>query len=112
MSILKYCINKLFFAGLSAVRYFIIELFFADSPNIQDDCQWDTVTVLSRGRRLPVFTGPSGKDDAGLRNFIKRLKERDFSGAIILEQWPDPPSLLNQARDKLQSMFKAEGHWS
>ncbi|MGA1864443.1 MAG: sugar phosphate isomerase/epimerase family protein [bacterium] len=60
---------------------------------------------------LPVFTGPSGKDDAGLRNFIKRLKERNFSGAIILEQWPDPPSLLNQARDKLQSMFKAEDYW-
>jgi sugar phosphate isomerase/epimerase len=60
---------------------------------------------------LPVFTGPSGKDDAGLRGFIKRLRERNFSGSIILEQWPDPPSLLNQARDKLQSMFKAEGYW-
>lgn len=60
---------------------------------------------------LPVFTGPSGKDDAGLRDFIKRLKERNFLGSIILEQWPVPPSLLNQARDKLQSMFKAEGYW-
>ncbi len=59
---------------------------------------------------LPLLTGPSGKDDAGLIGFIKRLKERRFSGSIILEQWPDPPSLLNQARDKLKSMFEAEGY--
>jgi sugar phosphate isomerase/epimerase len=59
---------------------------------------------------LPVFTGPSGKDDAGLRDFIKRLKERNFSGSIILEQWPNPPSLLNQAHDKLQRMLEAEGY--
>ena len=62
-----------------------------------------------RDTHMPIFTGPSKKNDIGLKGFIKRLKERNFSGSIILEQWPDPPLLLNQARDKLQRLFEAEG---
>ena len=50
---------------------------------------------------LTIFTGPSALNDAGMREFIKRLKKRSYSGAIILEQWPQPPTLLNQARDRL-----------
>ena len=50
---------------------------------------------------LPIFTGPSRENDAGVREFIKRLKDINFSGSIILEQWPDPPLLLNQAREQL-----------
>jgi phosphoglucan,water dikinase len=54
---------------------------------------------------LVVFTGPAKKNDKGIRGFVKRMKKRAFSGAIILEQWPDPPSLLNQAHDRLCDMF-------
>ncbi len=50
---------------------------------------------------LPVFTGPSGKDPSGIREFIRLIKERNFSGSIILEQWPDPPGLLKDARNRL-----------
>jgi phosphoglucan, water dikinase len=54
---------------------------------------------------LTVFTGPAQKDEKGIRGFVERMKKRAFSGAIILEQWPNPPSLLNQARDRLHTMF-------
>ncbi len=50
---------------------------------------------------LTIFTGPAGENDTGIRKLIKYLKRRNFSGSIILEQWPKPPSLLIQARDKL-----------
>jgi phosphoglucan,water dikinase len=50
---------------------------------------------------LPLFTGPAGKDSRGIEGFIQRLLQRRFSGAIILEQWPEPPTLLNTARDRL-----------
>jgi phosphoglucan,water dikinase len=50
---------------------------------------------------LPLFTGPAGRNDSGIRSLIKRLKKRSFHGSFILEQWPEPRSLLNQARDRL-----------
>lgn len=56
---------------------------------------------------LPLFTGPAGRDDAGIRGMLARLRQRKFSGSIILEQWPHPPSLLNQARDKLIQLLDA-----
>lgn len=58
---------------------------------------------------LPLFTGPAGLDDNGLRGFVHRLKARDYSGSIILEQWPDPPSLLLAAHDRLTEMFRGNG---
>jgi sugar phosphate isomerase/epimerase len=54
---------------------------------------------------LPIFTGPAEGEHAGMREFINRLQVRGFSGSIILEQWPVPPSLLNKARDKLYRMI-------
>ena len=54
---------------------------------------------------LTIFTGPAAKDAAGIQGFIRRIKQRGFSGSIILEQWPQPPSLLNQAREKLKAML-------
>ena len=54
---------------------------------------------------LALFTGPSGKDPAGIDGFVERMKRRSFCGCIILEQWPQPPRLLNQARDRLMRMF-------
>jgi len=56
---------------------------------------------------LTLFTGPAGRDAAGVREFIGRMKRRGFIGSLILEQWPQPPSLLNQARDTLQRMWNA-----
>lgn len=52
-------------------------------------------------RHLPLFSGPAGKDDSGIREFIERMKKRNFSGSIILEQWPEPLVLLKNARDRL-----------
>ncbi len=50
---------------------------------------------------LPFFTGPAGKDQTGIRGFIERMKNRNFSGSIILEQWPQPESLLVEIRTRL-----------
>jgi sugar phosphate isomerase/epimerase len=54
---------------------------------------------------LPLFTGPAGKDAFGIEGVIERLKKRSFSGSIIFEQWPEPPSLLNEARNRLCEMI-------
>lgn len=53
---------------------------------------------------LPIFTGPAGENDAGVRAAMERLVRRGFSGAIILEQWPEPHSLLLDARERLQAI--------
>jgi phosphoglucan,water dikinase len=58
-----------------------------------------------RDSHLPMFTGPAGKDSTGIRVLLERLTKRNFSGSIILEQWPDPPGLLNMARDKLNRLL-------
>lgn len=50
---------------------------------------------------LPLFTGPAGKDPSGIKRFIERMGKRGFSGCMILEQWPQPESLLNEARQRL-----------
>lgn len=57
---------------------------------------------------LPLFTGPSQNNDSGICALVERLKKRGFSGSIILEQWPQPPSLLNHARDRLYQIFNKE----
>ncbi len=54
---------------------------------------------------LTVFTGPSREDPSGIQGFVELMKRRRFSGSVILEQWPQPRSLLNQARDRLYQMF-------
>ncbi|MBF0565386.1 MAG: sugar phosphate isomerase/epimerase [Nitrospirae bacterium] len=56
---------------------------------------------------LPIFTGPAGNNPAGVTGLLSRLQRRGFDGAIILEQWPNPPSLLNESRDRLASICKA-----
>ena len=50
---------------------------------------------------LTVFTGPAGKDSSGITGLFERLKKRNFSGSIILEQWPSPEDLLVGARNRL-----------
>ena len=54
---------------------------------------------------LPLFTGPSGENVSGIAGFVTRMKMRDFKGSIIFEQWPEPPTLLNDARDRLYNMW-------
>ena len=58
-----------------------------------------------RDSHLPLFTGPSGRDESGIRGLMERILRRNFSGSIILEQWPQPPSLLNNARDRLMKLI-------
>ncbi|MDY6838058.1 MAG: sugar phosphate isomerase/epimerase family protein [Thermodesulfobacteriota bacterium] len=52
-----------------------------------------------------LFTGPSKEDVSGIEGFIERMKERGFSGSIILEQWPEPPTLLKEARNRLREII-------
>ena len=56
---------------------------------------------------LPLFTGPASRDDSGIRGLLDRLRRRTFSGSVILEQWPLPPSLLLHARDRLRQLWSA-----
>jgi sugar phosphate isomerase/epimerase len=54
---------------------------------------------------LPVGRGPAGDDPAGLRGLLRRLQQRGETECLIMEQWPDPPELLCQARDLLQAQL-------
>jgi sugar phosphate isomerase/epimerase len=58
-----------------------------------------------RDSHLTLFSGPSNKDDRGLRALIRRLLHRGFDGAIILEQWPSPPEMLIHARSRLRTLI-------
>jgi hypothetical protein len=42
-----------------------------------------------RDGHLPLFSGPAGRDSAGIAGLIGRLIGRAFDGCIILEQWPN-----------------------
>jgi sugar phosphate isomerase/epimerase len=54
---------------------------------------------------LALFTGPAGQDMSKPKEFMKRIIERGFTGSIILEQWPQPPRLLDEARQRLLAMI-------
>jgi len=54
---------------------------------------------------LPLFTGPAAANSLGIAGFLERMKTRRFVGAMILEQWPDPPSQLDRARNSLLDML-------
>jgi sugar phosphate isomerase/epimerase len=54
-----------------------------------------------RDSHLPLFTGPSARDDRGIRGLIRRLKQRGFTGSVVLEQWPSPPEVLVETRQRL-----------
>jgi sugar phosphate isomerase/epimerase len=54
---------------------------------------------------LTIFTGPAGKDPSGIEGLFEHLKQRNFSGSIILEQWPQTPDLLDKARGRLLEMI-------
>jgi sugar phosphate isomerase/epimerase len=55
---------------------------------------------------LTLFTGPARTNDFGIRMLLERLRRRHYQGAIILEQWPDPPSLLLEAERRLRGLLR------
>lgn len=57
---------------------------------------------------LPLFTAAAAKDDSGVRLFIDRLKERSFSGSLIMEQWPDEHELLDHIFVRLSDIIGEE----
>jgi sugar phosphate isomerase/epimerase len=60
-----------------------------------------------RDSHLPLFTGPSARDDRGLRGLIRRLKQRGFSGSVVMEQWPQPPAVLVETSQRLRQLWEA-----
>ncbi|MDE3067506.1 MAG: sugar phosphate isomerase/epimerase [Verrucomicrobiota bacterium] len=54
---------------------------------------------------LTLFTGPAQRDDSGVRTLLRCLRRRNYSGSMILEQWPHPPALLNLACAKLLTLL-------
>jgi len=60
-----------------------------------------------RDSHLTLFTGPARTNSRGLEGFLKRLAGRRFSGCAIFEQWPQPPALLLEARDRLLRLIEA-----
>jgi sugar phosphate isomerase/epimerase len=54
---------------------------------------------------LPLFTGPAGTDETAVKEFLGALRKRKYAGSMILEVWPQPPTLLNQARDRLLQLL-------
>ena len=61
-----------------------------------------------RDSHLTLFTGPARENSAGIEGLLGRLIRRGFSGCAILEQWPQPPSLLVNARDRLLELVAAK----
>lgn len=53
---------------------------------------------------LTLFTGPARHNDAGVRALVERLIRRGYAGAVILEQWPEPPELLIEANKRLRKL--------
>lgn len=54
---------------------------------------------------LALFTGPARDNDAGVRTFLQRMQQRGYSGAMILEQWPQPPDVLVTAAQRLHALY-------
>jgi sugar phosphate isomerase/epimerase len=55
---------------------------------------------------LTLFTGPAGQNPSGVQGLLDRLGARQYTGSLILEQWPQPPALLKRARDRLRQMLQ------
>ena len=60
-----------------------------------------------RDSHLPLFTGPAGQNHAGISGFLARLAQRGFEGCAILEQWPQPATLLVNARNQILKLMDA-----
>ncbi|MBU0485912.1 MAG: TIM barrel protein [Proteobacteria bacterium] len=58
-----------------------------------------------RDSHLTLFTGPAADNEAGIVALLARLAARRFDGALIMEQWPEPPTLLTTARDRIEKII-------
>ena len=58
-----------------------------------------------RDSHLPLFTGPSRDNATGIAGLLSRVQQRRFDGCAILEQWPQSPALLVNARDGLLNLI-------
>jgi phosphoglucan,water dikinase len=54
---------------------------------------------------LTLFTGPARDNDAGVRALVERMVQRGYAGAMIFEQWPEPPTLLVEAVKRLRDLL-------
>jgi sugar phosphate isomerase/epimerase len=59
-----------------------------------------------RDSHLVLFSGPAGRDPAGVIGLVERLVKRGFAGSAILEQWPQPPERLVGARERLLELVR------
>ena len=62
-----------------------------------------------RDSHLILFSGPLSRNDRGLRELVRRLLRRGFRGSVVLEQWPEPPERLVEARDRLRLLLDGVG---
>jgi sugar phosphate isomerase/epimerase len=58
-----------------------------------------------RDAHLTLFTGPAARDHRGLQGLVRRLLSRRFAGSVVLEQWPQPPGALAEARRRLLKLI-------
>jgi len=59
-----------------------------------------------RDSHLTLFTGPAKESEVGIVAMLDRLERREFDGCGILEQWPEPMSLLVEARNRLTTLAR------
>jgi sugar phosphate isomerase/epimerase len=59
-----------------------------------------------RDSHLTLFTGPARHNEAGVTGIVERLVQRGFAGNVVFEQWPHPPELLIEARDRLRGLIQ------
>ena len=59
-----------------------------------------------RDSHLPLFSGPAAHNETGIAALLLRMAARGFDGALIMEQWPEPPSLLTEARDRISRIIQ------
>ncbi|MBF0473061.1 MAG: hypothetical protein HQK93_04930, partial [Nitrospirae bacterium] len=55
---------------------------------------------------LAVFTGPAKDNPYAIIEVLKILIRRNFSGAIIFEQWHEDPTVLINSKEKLRTIIQ------
>ncbi len=57
---------------------------------------------------IPLFRGPSAKDDGMLRQLFRLMQKRKFCGSVVMEQWPNPPEVLVNTRNRFLQLWNEE----
>ena len=63
-----------------------------------------------RDSHMTLFTGHAGRDPSGVEGLARRLSRRGFEGSWVMEQWPEPSSLLSVARDRCLAILKVSAN--